>query len=476
MSGSTDFSAFSVPGGLIFKTIKIKPLLTAVSVGILLFLINPFDLDGKRAFLFASLVMTIILWATEAVHKSWSSLYLLAVFILCGKTPVLEVINFAWSDTMLLIITSQVLSIGIMNSGLINSPVESLMRKTADNTFLTLLLPYLLGVVLIFIVPQAFARVLILGGIYDALLKVDNEEEKRAKQALIFNAFLGVCITSMMFSGGDVVLNYAAISFSGPLVREALTFGNWARWMVVPTMITSVIVLVLVRLLFSKDFAGYHAGMIGEKTQTGEKLSPAKKFLTILTVVVIITSWMTEPAHGIAPWISTLLGLFVMMALGLIKMKDFKNVNIHFLLFLTTAFSIGKVLGQAEITNEIFVYLEKLIPAGDSAFYLPTIALMTMLLHMCIGSSVATMSVVLPILMPMAAANNFQPQLITLIVYIMVNIHFLFPFHHATLLIGSGKNYYEDRFMLKTGIAMTLVSLPLVFLLYVPWWQFNGLK
>lgn len=420
--------------------------------------------------------MTIILWATEAVHKSWACVYLLVVFSLFGKTSPKDVVSFAWSNTMLLIITTQILSVGIMNSGIIDGPVEQLMRKTSGKAFLTLLLPYLLGVALVFIIPQAFARVLILGSIYDALLKADNDKEDRAKQALIFNAFLGVTVTYMMFIGGDIVLNHAAVSFSGPQAQEALTFLNWAKWMVVPTIVTSAIVLVLIRFLFAKDFAGYHAGMIVEKKQSQNQLSRGKKLMTILTMMIIIGFWMTESIHGIAPWIPAIGGLLVMSVMGLIKGKDFKSVNIHFLLFLTTAFSIGKVLGNSGITEEIFVHLEKLVPAASSPFYLPIIAITTMLLHMSIGSSVATMSVVLPIMVPMAVAAGFPPQLITLIVYIMVNIHFLFPFHHATLLIGSGRNYYDDRFMLKTGLVMTVVSLILVFLLYMPWWNLTGLN
>ena len=475
MSGSTVSSAF-FRGGIKIKPIKHKTLLAALVLGVLLSLSNPFQLDTQRAFLFASLVMTIILWATEAVHKSWACVYLLVVFSLFGKTSPKDVVSFAWSNTMLLIITTQILSVGIMNSGIIDGPVEQLMRKTSGKAFLTLLLPYLLGVALVFIIPQAFARVLILGSIYDALLKADNDKEDRAKQALIFNAFLGVTVTYMMFIGGDIVLNHAAVSFSGPQAQAALTFLNWAKWMVVPTLVTSAIVLVLIRFLFAKDFDGYHAGMIVEKKQSQNQLSRGKKLMTILTMMIIIGFWMTESIHGIAPWIPAIGGLLVMSVMGLIKGKDFKSVNIHFLLFLTTAFSIGKVLGNSGITEEIFVHLEKLVPAASSPFYLPIIAITTMLLHMSIGSSVATMSVVLPIMVPMAVAAGFPPQLITLTVYIMVNIHFLFPFHHATLLIGSGRNYYDDRFMLKTGLVMTVVSLILVFLLYMPWWNLTGLN
>lgn len=220
------------------KTIKLKLFISAIITGIIIFLINPLGLNTEQAVLFASLIMTIILWATDAVHKSWSSLYLLIIFIIFGDAPASGVISFAWSNTMLLIITTQILSVGMMNSGIIDGPVENLMRKTSDRSFITLLLPYFLGVILIFIIPQAFARVLILGGIYNAILKAGNEEEVRAKQALIFNAFLGITVTYMMFPGGDIVLNHAAITFAGTEAQKALTFGNWAKWMVAPTIVT----------------------------------------------------------------------------------------------------------------------------------------------------------------------------------------------------------------------------------------------
>lgn len=134
-------------------------------------------------------------------------------------------------------------------------------------------------------------------------------------------------------------------------------------------------------------------------------------------------------------------------------------------------FSIGKVFGQAGVTNAIFGKLETLIPSVNTSEYLIVIAIVAMVLHICIGSSVATMSVVLPILIPLAQSSGYRPEIITLMIYIIVNVHFLLPFHHATVMIGAGKGYYPDKYMFRFGSVMTVVSLILLALFYFPWWR-----
>ncbi len=41
----------------------------------------------------------------------------------------------------------------------------------------------------------------------------NDENEEKAKEILIFNAFIDITMTYMMFSNGDIALNQAAIGF-----------------------------------------------------------------------------------------------------------------------------------------------------------------------------------------------------------------------------------------------------------------------
>ena len=75
---------------------------------------------------------------------------------------------------------------------------------------------------------------------------------------------------------------------------------------------------------------------------------------------------------------------------------------------------------------------------------------------MVIGSAIATGSVALPILIPLVAQAGYNPIVITLILYITVNMHYLLPFHHATMMIGIGQRYYHDQHMFKHGLFITV--------------------
>lgn len=454
-----------------FKKIKIVPLLAGLVLALLLYLVNPFHLDVHQKILLSSLFFTVLLWATGGLHRSLASVFLLTAFTIFGKTPLKQVVSFAWSPTMLLIITSTLLSVGIMKSGIIDGPVETLLRKGAKNKLYLLATPYVLGTALIFLIPQAFSRVVILAAIYASLLQAVDERQEQAKKVLLYNCFLAISISCMYVMNGDIVLNYAALNFSGEAIQKSLSFGNWLKLMFVPSLGVSVVMLFLTYGLFRRELDGFSLDMIHPKQHEAVEGRKVKNTLVLLVMLIIIGFWMTANLHGISPWIPALVGVVLYFVMGILKKEDWSSINLHFLLFMTTAMSIGRVLGESGVSASIFHQLEKVIPSASSWTYLYILALVVMVLHMLIGSAVATMSVVLPILLPMAQQAGYQGEVITLMVYILVNIHFLLPFHHATLMIGAGKGYYPESYMLRMGVVMSGLSFLLLALFYFPWWK-----
>ena len=166
--------------------------------------------------------------------------------------------------------------------------------------------------------------------------------------------------------------------------------------------------------------------------------------------------------------------LFRSYGMKILKKEDLKEVNPRFIIFLTAAFSIGKVMGANGISEAIFGYLQAIIPPGDSPFFLLALALVTMVLHVIIGSAVATLSIVLPLFIPLGLESGYSVAVIVLLSYIVVNIHFILPHHHANMMVGVGKGYYNDKLMLKYGIIMTPLTFLVLALLYIPWWNFIG--
>ena len=434
--------------------------------------LNPFDFTGAQVVLSTALIAGISLWTTGAIDKTITSIGLLFIFVLVGKNSPAEIMGFIWSDTALLIMTTSLLSAGITRTGLVEKLVSKILEKTGYKLNVLLLLPYILGVVLIFLIPQAFARSVILARFFYNILS-DDEKYAKLKQVLLFNVFWAISITYMFFSNGDIVLNQSAISFGGQMAMAELGFGNWASLMFVPTLILCIITFILTKIIFRKDLAGFDEGVIvfpKEEEEIGESKTGASAIL----MLAVIGLWMTTGVHGISEWLVAFVAVIIMYGMKILKKEDLKEVNPRFIIFLTAAFSIGKVMGANGISEAIFGYLQAIIPPGDSPFFLLALALVTMVLHVIIGSAVATLSIVLPLFIPLGLESGYSVAVIVLLSYIVVNIHFILPHHHANMMVGVGKGYYNDKLMLKYGIIMTPLTFLVLALLYIPWWNFIG--
>lgn len=116
----------------IVKKIKYFHLAIISVIAVLIAVINPLSLNFNQRILFSSMFFTIALWATSAVHKSIACVFLLVMTLIFGNTKFINIVNFTWSDTNLLIITTTLLSVGIMKTGIVHQYVEKLLKKSSS--------------------------------------------------------------------------------------------------------------------------------------------------------------------------------------------------------------------------------------------------------------------------------------------------------------------------------------------------------
>lgn len=123
-----------------------------------------------------------------------------------------------------------------------------------------------------------------------------------------------------------------------------------------------------------------------------------EKVATVITGIVPIL-WMTESLHSINSAIIALLGTSAMFSFKIIEFKDFKSLNIRFMIFITAAFAIGGVMNQSGAADIIYSNIIGIFPSTYSNLYLMILVLTVMELHMLLGNSIITFSVVIPVLM-----------------------------------------------------------------------------
>lgn len=433
-------------------------------VPILMIMLKPMSMTLNQNIVLGSLFLVIIWWGTGIVHKNVASIFLICMFIIFGTTPLEKVFFFPLSDNLILVVASYLLSQGIINSKVADKFAEFVLRKYCHNSTRLVIMSYILGIVLIFVIPQPFPRVIILSSIYLNFLK-NTGADKEDKSIMLFSVFVASTVTSLLFLNGDIIINNAAQGFGG----ISISYFEWAIKMTIPTLITTILIAIVFILVFKKNLTyEFEGSNEEEKMKIGTE---EKKALSITFIIILL--WLTETFHGISAANVALIGILAMFASKIISLKDLKATNISLLIFLTAEFAIGKVIVGSGVAEKLSVFLTKFFPASNSMLYIPFIIFLIMLLHMIMGSLITALSVTIPTLITITA-GVLSPELIVLLVCASVCFHYLMPFHHVTIMLGYGNEYYDNKHVLKLGVYLTLITLFSVLFIYLPWWKIIG--
>ena len=455
----------------------LKPLWAALSFALPLgaFFARPLGLNAEQSLLLGVLVQVILAWSANLVHRDLASAYLVLWFLFVGKATPVQVLNFPLSENFVLIASAFLLSAAISKTGLADRLARMAFSKFARSPRSLVRFSYIVGGALIFLIPQPFPRVIIMASLYTSFLSKTRLDEE-TKAVLQFSIFTAATVTSMLFLNGDIVLNNAVLGFAG----VSLSFVEWIAKMTVPALAVTVLsYLAFVRVfhISKRPFAEIASDSASPEAPAGieepsGKLSRDEIKVAILTVV-LIALWISEPLHSLsAAWAAAII-VAALFAVGILKIRDFREINLSLIVFLTAAFSIGKVLAVNGIAQSLNERLFRLLPDFGSLWYFPVLALLVMALHMMLGSCVTTLSLVIPSLV-MAMEGALPAVYAAFFAYSIVNMQYLLPIHQVTIMIGAGKGYYSQKQTMRFGVVQIGLVLVSISFIFVPWWKLIG--
>lgn len=434
-------------------------------VPILFLMMQPMDMTIRQSAILGGLFLVVIWWGTGWVHKDVASATLIAIFIGLGDTPLQQVLYFPLSENIIMIVAAYLLSQGIVNSHVADQFSNFVLEKYCTSSLRMVVVTFVLCTLLIFIIPQPFPRVVLLAAIYMGFLQA-KEVNEEMKKIMIFPIFVAATITSLLFLNGDVIANYAALGFA----QVEMDFFTWMKYMTIPTLAVSVLVMCTFILTFKKNLSQkFERASSHNVMNIGRS---GKKALVIMAFIIVL--WLTESYHGISAAKIAAVGVLAMFLFRIIGSKDWKVINLSLLLFLTAEFSIGRVLINSGVADAMKNTIMDVLPNEGSQWFLPVIVLSIMGLHMIMGSIITALSFSIPMLI-VVTEQIFPPEFIALLVLVSVAFHYILPFHHVTIMIGFGSEYYDNRHVMKIGIPLTIVTLFSVFAIYIPWWRLMGM-
>ncbi len=396
---------------------------------------------GQRAL--AVTLFTVLWWVFGVMAPAYTTLLLCLGYIVLGLAPPPTVFALWTSPLMWLMVGAFLIAAAVTKSGLATRVANGLMSRYARSYASTVTLVYVLGFVLSFIIPHPFPRTLLIMAMVTAVIEGSRMEPADAR-ALGFATFASATPTSMILLTGDSALNTASIAFAG----AELSWLGWAGYMAVPGVL-----------------------------RLGPLSTVEKR--TLAWVVLALLLWMTEAWHHPAPaWVA--IGVAVGLALPVVgdvlHPPDFTTgINWPVLMFVVGALAIGTVGAETGMAQWIAWLLLPIVPPADPYVFALLIGGATIGSHMFLGSALAVMSIVTPSVVAYATGVGWDPLVPALLVYTAVQMHYLLPFQHVTILLGAGPTgRYGSQETLRYGLPLTVLTV-LVLLLEVAWWRLAGL-
>jgi len=453
--------------------------LLGLMLGILVaFIINLLPLEGLSSqgkMCLGLTLMTVVFWAFQIVQSGYSAgLYLALLVIFKVAEP--SVIFSPWiGSTMYLVIGAYLIASAVKSSGLGERIAYKFIIKFVSSYKSIIISIFALTFILSILIPHPWPRAFLIMSVMVVVInsaKIPKEDAEK----IGFTVFAAAVPVSMIFLTGDSVINPLAVQISG----VAITWIQWFIYMGPPNIVASILTCILIIVLFkpTKEVA-INKEEMKEKLNALGPLSIKEK-RTIIWLAIAVFLWMTDSIHGInIGWITLLIAMLMSFPVvgEILTPKQWSEVPVHVLLFLTAAMTIGKV---GAVTGMNTWIAETILPSNipSNPFVLAIIiSVISIGIHMVLGSVIAVMGIAIPALLIFTEPMGISPVITTLFVYSAIGIHYILPFHHLNILVGQGEEngMYGQKEVIKLGIPLTIVVFIITVCIEVPYWKMIGL-
>jgi len=442
---------------------------TVVFLGLWHIPINGLNSDGQ---LFLALtLMTVIFWAFGVAQMGFvSGLYLALLIVFRVATP--DVVMSPWmGSTMYFIIGAYIIASAVKHSGLGDRIAMYVISKYITTFKSIIVVIFALQIILSLLIPNSWARSLMIMAIMKQVIDNANIVKKDAI-TIGLTVFASSVPASMLFLTGESAINLLILEY----VDQSVGWLQWLIYMGPPAVGATLLTMLLIMLVFKPvgSLQIDRQGMADKFKALGEMTFKEKKLMAWLALTIVV--WMTDSWHGIDIGWATL-GLVMAMGLpvigDVIDAKQWADVPVHVLIFLTAAIAIGRV-GLVVGANEFIASLMFPMSTPENMILMGIIVISAaVIVHMLLGSVIAVLSVVIPATLAFTSGLDINPLIPIFITYIAVFGHYVLPFHSISILVGVGEEngLFESKDVMKLGLPLLIMVFIVVLAIGLPWWH-----
>jgi branched-chain amino acid transport system substrate-binding protein len=419
-----------------------------------------------------------VIWSIDILSFYVVAISLPILAVLVGVTTPEKALSGFSNPAWFLVLGVFAISAAISKTGLLYRLALLVIKYFPPNyTGKTMALAFS-GLILTPVIPSSNARAALA-----APMALNLSESLRFKDyspgsiGLAMSCLLGFGQMSSLFMNG------AAVCFLiyGLLPVEVISGITWGSWLIAALPMGIIFFLLsylaIALLYHPKEKITLSPEVIKAQLKTLGPLTAHEK-ISLITVVISILGFLTQPWHGInGAWVS-MLGFFILFGTSVLDEKAVRSdIDWNFLISFGAMVGFGNVISSSGLTNFIakgaISYTEYF--AGNRLLFLLGISLAMHLLRLALPITPALLIGMLAIL-PVLSGSGVNPFVAGLVLLISSN-PFLFPHQNMMYMnIASGtegKMFRHEQIMRLAflHIAIVLVSIALT----VPYWKFLGL-
>lgn len=397
---------------LIKKSILTGVLLVALLA--LTFLATPgLSQNGKVALLIFG--ATIICWTSTKLDANLVALLGAFSMVAFGlNSPQEPVLSSLGDPFIVLLIAGFILGEAWQESGLSRRIAQGFATHSRHVAGMFYLLTTAL-LILSFIIPSTSARAAVMAPVYLSIAAAtDNRNIKRALALLFPSIIVLSCITSYLGAGANLI----TADLIDRLYHTKISYTDWlllggpigiiscyaSTWIILQVFLTDQERKTNLDLTLNEV----------QESDTGKTLR-TKTLLISLTLVLL---WMTETWHHFDPGFVALGGAILMCipGVGILNFKSaLKKIEWPLIIFMAATIEISNGL----LSSGLIPYLMEGVTSSMGSLSKPAVLLavvgISLLSHLLINSRTARVTVLLPLLLPLAVATGQSGVLVAFI-------------------------------------------------------------
>lgn len=419
-------------------------------------------------------LMAVIWWAAQVAQSGYvSGIYLMLLCLFQVAEP--AVVFSAWTGSAIwLVIGAYLIACAVRSSGLGERLSYLFILRFVRSWRSMILSIFALTLILSLLIPHPWPRAFLIMSVMTVVIQAAGLPQRDAA-AIGFAVFAASVPVSLIFLTGDATINPLAASYAG----EPVSFLRWLLVFGPPAALLSLLTMALILLLFrpsgpvSVDLDRVRAA----QAKLG-KLSE-REIRTLLWICAAVVLWITNGITGLdIGWITLLIPMAMSLPVigDVLEPKDWGEVPVHVMVFLTAAIAIGRVGAVTGMNRWIADTLMPGVLPENPALLALCVCLLSVVIHMFMGSVIAVMGVTIPAFLAFTQESGAAPLAVIGMVYLSVAGHYALPFHHLNMLVGQGaeKGMYGQRETLRMSLPL-LGALLLTMLVSAGWWSVLGL-